>query len=193
MSAVAQLDADVLAAEGEYDSLSQFMKPLSKRAWKKVVSRMKQPLEHPREASPTLAAEAEGEPAVSAVLSTDGEAAPTMPTDDYRRPRHRDHIADGTIHCPAAVARPVSKAETNEKPKALEAKKKEWKKLVDRSVWRWDSVREWKAVAKAAREVNKTVNLGRLFGIMVEKTANCPRTTLAGNTSTASCLGGTTS
>ncbi len=52
--------------------------------------------------------------------------------------------------------------------------KKEWKSLWDRKVWDHTVLREWKDVAREARDRNKTMHMGRLFGICVEKSAEPP-------------------
>ena len=72
---------------------------------------------------------------------------------------------------PAAVARPVPRKETEEQPKARAAREAEWKKLLDKGVWRHCTVREWSGVAREARLSNAKVHMGRLFGICVEKNA----------------------
>ena len=48
---------------------------------------------------------------------------------------------------------------------------KEWTNLWDKHVWDHNVVREWKDVAREARDKKKTVHMGRLFGICVEKNA----------------------
>ena len=70
---------------------------------------------------------------------------------------------------PACVARPVNRTEAQGNAKAAEAMAKEWKRLIEKGVWCYNTMREWDEVARTARSKGATVHLGRIFGIMVEK------------------------
>jgi len=174
MAVVAALENAVLATESELERVADFLAPLSKRAMKKAKARHRRPLEFRRQANPDLiSAGASDGSAVSAVVSADAEWVPLMPTDLFVQHPHRSHVAH-SLYQSAAVARPVSKQETARNPAALAAKKKEWDNVVEREVWRFSTVTEWKSVARKAREAGETVNLGRLFGIMVDKNSELP-------------------
>ena len=75
---------------------------------------------------------------------------------------------------PAAVAQPVPKKDIERIPKALEAQVKEWERLIDKEVWSFKEVKDWSQCARDARRENKTIHLGRIFGIMVLKGAELP-------------------
>ena len=87
--------------------------------------------------------------------------------------KHRPKIQDGLL-IPACVARPVSKSEIPTNPalpsgSCLAAKEAEGARLWAREVWCIESVCEWKDVARQARRESRTIHMGRIFGIMVEK------------------------
>ena len=84
---------------------------------------------------------------------------------------HRDRIYRRTWLVNACVARPVTKKELYATPAALEARDKEWTKLLDENVFDWDVVREWSDVAAEARRKHKTVHMGLVFGFCVQKNA----------------------
>jgi hypothetical protein len=67
------------------------------------------------------------------------------------------------------VARPVSRSEYMSNPKAMEAYWKEWENLEKRQTWSWDTLTEWDSVASQAKQDDKEIHFGYLFGIMVEK------------------------
>jgi hypothetical protein len=69
----------------------------------------------------------------------------------------------------AAVARPVSKKEVRENPKADAAVLKEWTALRKAGCWDETKVREWSDVANEARQNNQKTHVGRIFEICVEK------------------------
>jgi hypothetical protein len=46
---------------------------------------------------------------------------------------------------------------------------KEWTRLLSEGVWDMKEVRNWSDLARDARVKSKTIHLGRIFGIMVEK------------------------
>ena len=91
------------------------------------------------------------------------------------RGRHRQKHDDRCIlpHS-VLVARSVSRAEFIANPKAMEAYWKEWENLEKKSVWRWETLREWDDVAAEAREGNKEVHFGYMLGIRVEKGSEFP-------------------
>ena len=76
-------------------------------------------------------------------------AIPAMPTIPYK-PEHRPKLKQRIPHN-CCVARPVTRREQREKPKARDAMKDEWNRL--RKLGTWDDyvVREWSEVAKEAR------------------------------------------
>jgi len=57
----------------------------------------------------------------------------------------------------------------------LEAASSEWKRLWNKHVWDHKIVREWSDVFAEARRNNKTVHIGRVFGICVEKSSELPK------------------
>jgi hypothetical protein len=57
----------------------------------------------------------------------------------------------------------------------MAAMDKEWKKLEDQTAWLLDKVREWKDVSAEAKSQNRTVHVGRVFGILVEKGSELPK------------------
>ena len=59
--------------------------------------------------------------------------------------------------------------------KALDAQAAEWKRLWDKGVWDASVVMEWNDVARLAREQQREIHLGRLFGICVEKNSELAR------------------
>eukprot|EP00974_Lingulodinium_polyedra_P036007 3454234-Lingulodinium_polyedra.AAC.1 len=75
---------------------------------------------------------------------------PTVAISDRHRARGNTPIF------PACVARPVSKGEMFNNPKAVEATKSEWKRLWDRNVWGHGGVREWSEVARDAQRKSVT-------------------------------------
>ena len=104
------------------------------------------------------------------------EAIPAMPCEPYT-PVHRMKHPDQSMPFPACVARPVGKQEIEAKdsegnylhPKAHSARKAEWERLWKKGVWDVEQIRDWDEIAREARASGKEVNMGRLFGIMVEK------------------------
>ena len=95
---------------------------------------------------------------------------------------HRARKPGNILHVDACVARPVTKdeqkrADSKRRLKHDECKKTEWDRLTTGKVWKYDTiadVREWNDVAEQFRKSGKTVHLGRLFGIMVEKGSELP-------------------
>ena len=49
------------------------------------------------------------------------------------------------------VAKPVSRSEFINNPKAMEAYWKEWTNLESKEVWKWETLTEWDTVAENAR------------------------------------------
>jgi hypothetical protein len=99
----------------------------------------------------------------------------------YREPHRGKYGCDPTanvhlqtIGINACVARLVGRKEYESKPAAMEAMRKEWKRLWSKDVWDAKSVREWADVSAGARRKGHGVHMGRLFGIMVEKAAELP-------------------
>ena len=69
----------------------------------------------------------------------------------------------------ALIARSVGRHEMLNNPKAIEAMDKEWQRLMKKKVWDLLSRRELAEVAKEANRENRTIHMGRVFGLMVEK------------------------
>ena len=99
---------------------------------------------------------------------------PKMPT----RPQalfanHRPKIPEFMFPFSCFVARPVGKKEIMGNSKAQAALDKEWLKLVTAEVW-LPKAREWSDVANEAKRMNKTIHVGRVFEICVEKGSELP-------------------
>ncbi len=75
----------------------------------------------------------------------------------------------------SAVARSVTKKEAAANPDAQKALQKEWDRLRDINTWDESGVREWQDVEREAKASKKTVHVGRLFAICVEKNAELPQ------------------
>ena len=90
------------------------------------------------------------------------------------------------------VARPVTRKEALGNPAAREAVMKDWDKLRKQRVWDEKRVRPWAEVRAEAKRTGRTIHVGRIFDICVEKTTNCLRATPDGSSKGESCLGGTT-
>ena len=86
---------------------------------------------------------------------------------------HRPKIPEHCFPFSALVARPVGKKEIQNTPSAQAAMDKEWLKLVNAEVW-LPCAREWSDVVAEARRMNKTVHVGRVFEICVEKGSELP-------------------
>jgi hypothetical protein len=84
------------------------------------------------------------------------------------RKHHRFH-GSAPLGLGACVARPVGKQEIEREPAARAARDKEWANLWQGDVWDASTVREWGDVSREAQKTNRTIHLGRLFGIMVQK------------------------
>ena len=89
---------------------------------------------------------------------------------------HRSKVSNVRSLYNACVARPVKPAEARTNKAAQRAMQDEWDRLravvrPDGTTGVWDEhlVREWKDVRKDARRANRTVHVGRVFGIIVEK------------------------
>jgi hypothetical protein len=111
--------------------------------------------------------------------TTDG-GVPRMPV-SRDSDKHRMKHDPRALHLPACVARPVSKSEIAQNPSLVSgdcktAHDKEWQRLVDKKVWDFKSVKQWSDVARLARQDNRTIHMGRIFGLMVEKNHELPKT-----------------
>ena len=96
-------------------------------------------------------------------------SVPAMPTIPAGVNPHRPKCPDRPIPCEACVARPVGKKEIGSNSKAKAALLKEWDKLRKIHCWDESQVREWADVAREARTSGKTIHVGRIFEICVEK------------------------
>ena len=114
-----------------------------------------------------------------------------MPVYPEKHPREPHRAKNGVRTFPfnAAVARPVGKAEIARTPSAQAAMKKDWDRLRDKKVWDETKPREWRAVRREAGTRGKTVHMGYISGICVEKTLSS--TLNIGNTRVVSCSRGT--
>ena len=100
------------------------------------------------------------------------EQIPDIPVTSNTPQLHREKVPTKRWPFNACVARPVIRKELMATLAALEARNKEWKKLVDKGVFGdFADVREWSHVAAAARRKRKTVHMGMVFWICVEKNA----------------------
>ena len=108
------------------------------------------------------------------------------------RGRHRQKHDDRCIlpHS-VLVARSVSRSEFIAKPKAMEAYWKEWDNLEKKSVWRWETLREWDEVATEARNDNKEVHFGYMFGIWLRRVPSFLKATSDATSSIESSFRGT--
>ena len=84
-------------------------------------------------------------------------------------PGHRNKIDTSLLFINACVARAVGKKEIESTPTAQRALDTEWKKLVDKKVWNETRCYEWPELARAARQRNETIHLGRVFELCTEK------------------------
>ena len=89
--------------------------------------------------------------------------------------QHRQLHSMSTYGLNACVARPVSRREMADEPDAQKAAASEWKRLWDKKVWDHKVVREWSDVSSEARKEGKTIHVGRIFGICVEKSSELPK------------------
>ena len=62
---------------------------------------------------------------------------------------HREKVGpSGMLPMSVLVAKPVSRSEFINNPKAMEAYWKEWTNLESKEVWRWETLTEWDTVAE---------------------------------------------
>jgi hypothetical protein len=87
---------------------------------------------------------------------------------------HREYIPKDDSFVYALVARTVGQAERMANPKARAALQAEWDKLRRQGVWDEKRVRPWDEVAAEARREGRTVHVGRIFEICVEKNSELP-------------------
>ena len=85
-------------------------------------------------------------------------------------PEHREKVyRNASIFAQVFVARNVSHKERREEPKAQAAMKKEWDNLRNKGCWDEDNPRDWYQIRKEAKASGKTVHMGRLVPLCVEK------------------------
>ena len=111
--------------------------------------------------------------------SADDEPIPAMPICNFSPQRHRVKCIRVSIHegdrvVNTLVARPVDKREIRANPKAQEALDIEWNKLVKKTAWMYDTVREWGEISGKAKKSGKKVHIGKVFEICVEKGSELP-------------------
>ena len=87
---------------------------------------------------------------------------------------HREYIPKDDSFVYALVARTVGQAERMSNPKAKAALQSEWDKLRRQGVWDEKRVRPWNEVAAEARKEGRSVHVGRIFEICVEKNSELP-------------------
>ena len=104
---------------------------------------------------------------------------PKMPCTKRRRQKHRPKTHQPRYN--ACVARPVSKKEVNDNPKAKAAQQAEWQRLrtVPRpdggtGVWEESLVEEWRDVKRKALKDGLNIHIGCTFDIIVEKNSELP-------------------
>ena len=82
--------------------------------------------------------------------SAHSSAVPAMPCTSFVQGPHRPKLSRTSLQFFACVARPVSKREMEENPKAMEACEAEWKRLWEKEVWDASVVHEWDDLARSA-------------------------------------------
>ena len=112
--------------------------------------------------------------------SNDEYVAPHFPCAATLPSKRRDRHRPGRLYN-ACVARPIKPAELKVNQEARDKMQEEWDRLrrVKRpdgthGVWDEDAVEEWSKVRKRARRTGATVNVGLVFGIVVEKNHELP-------------------
>ena len=90
------------------------------------------------------------------------------------KPEHCPRLRDQAALWNVLVARPVSRKEALANPDAKKALVKEWDKLRAQGVSDESKVRPWSEVKAEARRAGKTVHVGRIFDICVEKNSELP-------------------
>ena len=107
--------------------------------------------------------------------SSSEEKGESNNTDDNNKNNHRDkQYRNASIFAQIFVARPVSHKERREQPKAQAAMQKEWDNLRNKGCWDENNPREWNQLRKEARLQGKTIHIGRLVPICVEKNSELP-------------------
>ena len=106
------------------------------------------------------------------LASRHGEVIPKMPTTPYV-PQHRPKLRP-RLPVNACVARPVTRKEVRSNPKAREVMKAEWDRLRKMGTWDELVVREWRDVAREARQSGQEVHFGYLLGLCFEKGSELP-------------------
>ena len=104
----------------------------------------------------------------------DTEQVPAMPCARKAKVHRKRVKKDNIFPWDAAVARPVSRKEISQQPKAQEAQQKEWNRLRQRGVWDESKILEWDKVAAKAKAEKRKVHIAYLFGICVEKGSELP-------------------
>ena len=74
-----------------------------------------------------------------------------------------------------AVARPVYSKEIQREQKARDALDAEWNRLAESGTWDLDKPQEAEWVRKMANKNRKTVHIGRVFEICVQKGSELPK------------------
>ncbi len=117
--------------------------------------------------------------AKSMLFSTDQQAdegtPPSMPfKSSTTEGEHNTKNPTSRASYNALVARILSKREIAASDGARVALKLEWNKLKAQGVWDVTRVKPWSRVANEARSSGKTVHVGRIFEICVEKNCELP-------------------
>ena len=102
--------------------------------------------------------------------SSSSDSHESMRSRSGRGSHHREREYRNTsVYSPVFVARKVSHKERREVPKAQAAMQKEWDNLRNKGCWDESNPRDWHVVRKEAKARGKTVHMGRLVPLCVEK------------------------
>ena len=101
--------------------------------------------------------------------------APVMPKKSRPDSGHRAHVRPPEALWNILVARPVTRKEALGNPAAHEAVMKEWDELRKQRVWDEKRVKPWAEVRAEAKRTGRTIHVGRIFDICVEKNHELPQ------------------
>lgn len=94
---------------------------------------------------------------------------PSVPSSRTRLGHRERSYRKASVFAQAFVARNVSHKERRKVPEAHAAMKKEWDNLRSKGCWDEENPRDWDQVRKEAKASGKTVHVGRLAPLCVEK------------------------
>ena len=154
---------------------------LSKKKKLEEIAKYQQSLKESHIAAPALTHQendlenVDVEPMLQELLANIDFSAPEFPrVDQSMNSTHRPKNPSHSFPFSALVARPVGKKEIAVEPKAQLALDSEWDKLVKAGVWDEQRPREWSDLSSEARKAGKTIHVGRIFEICVEKGSELP-------------------